>query len=253
MRFEVLGPLRVVDRGEAVVMTARKIETVLATLLIKSGQIVSVDQLVTEIWSQEPPRRAVNSVYVYISQLRKFLGRLSGEPRILTHAPGYSLDIRNEEFDLLLFQRLLGQGREQARAGRHEAADRLFTEALALWRGPTLAGLHDGPIATSFAAWTEAMRMECTENMIDSRLALGRHRELVGLLFTLIAEYPLREGFYRQLMIALERCERRADALQVYQSARRTLRGELGLAPGPALQAVQLSILRAGDRLPAAA
>lgn len=246
MRFEVLGPLRVVDHDETLAITAPKMEVVLATLLIKSGQIVSFDELVNEIWSSTPPRRAVNSIYVYISNLRKMLDR-SAEPRsrIHTHALGYSLSMQPGELDLFTFQQVLDRAREAARSERHETAARLFTEALGLWRGPALSGLDGGPIAASFLAWTGEMRIECIQRMVESRLALGQHRELVGLLQNLIPDFPLHEAFYRQLMLALYRCERRADALAVYRMARRTLQTELGLEPALPLRALHQHILTA--------
>jgi len=249
VRFEILGPLRVVDDTEPVRITARKVELLLATLLIRAGQVVSVDQLMTEVWNYNPPRRATDALYVYVSQLRKLLGRggPEGAHRIETRAPGYAFNVEEGELDLHTFQRLVNQGRDAARERRHTAASEAFGAALDLWRGPALEELRDGPVITGFVTWLDETRLECTEKLIEAKLALGRHSELIGLLYGLIADHPLCEPFYRQLMLALYRCERRADALMVYRTARETLHKQLGLEPGHALRELQQRILAADD------
>jgi SARP family transcriptional regulator, regulator of embCAB operon len=250
MRFEILGPLRVIDRDEVLTISAEKMEVLLATLLIRSGQVVSLNQLITEIWSEAPPRRATDALYVYISQLRKLLDRARpAESAIVTVAPGYRIELGHDELDLTIFQRHVHEGRAAARDGRRQDAARYFGQALDLWRGPTLIELRNGPIVTGFVSWLEEMRLECTERLMHSNLELGRHRELVPELFSLTAEYPLHEAFYRQLMLALYRSERRGDALRVYRSARRVLQDELGLEPGRALGDLQQRILAADGLL----
>ncbi len=246
MRYEVLGPLRVVKDGEVLGLSARKMEIVLAALLIRADQVVSVEQLITEVWGGSRPRRVHAALYVYISQLRKMLGAGSPSP-IVTRAPGYLLRTGTDEFDLHVFQRLADEGRAHARDGRHEEARAAFAAALGLWRGPALGELREGPIINGFAIWLEENRLECNELLVESSLRLGRHRELVSGLQRLIGEHPLHEAFYRQLMLALWRCERRADALTVYQTARTTLSRELGLEPGIRLRELQRSILASGE------
>ncbi|MFE2410974.1 BTAD domain-containing putative transcriptional regulator [Kitasatospora sp. NPDC059408] len=246
MRYEILGPLRVLDGEDVLMVTAPKVEVLLATLLIRAGQVVSLDQLVTEVWNHNPPRRATDALYVYISQLRKLLGR-NGRKPIQTRAPGYRLVTEEGELDLHVFQRLVNEGRAAHRDGRHAAAADAFGAALALWQGPALDELRDGPVITGFVTWLEETRLECTEKMIESNLVLGRHREVVGMLYGLIADHPLHEAFYRQLMTALYRSERRGDALRVYRTARGALQDQLGLEPGRALRELQQSILLADD------
>lgn len=246
MRYEILGRLRVVDGADTLTISARKIEVVLATLLIRSGQVVPLDQLVTEIWNYNPPRRATDALYVYISQLRKLLTRPGGDGNpIITRAPGYVLCPRTAELDFRSFQEYVNAGRAAAHGGRHEEAAAAFEGALALCRGPVLYELREGPIVSGFASWLEEVKLECTERLVESNLALGRHREMVGMLYSLVAEHPLHEPFYRQLMQALHRSERRADALKVYQMACRTLKEELGLEPARALRELQQRVLLA--------
>lgn len=250
MRYEILGPLRVVDEGGSSFISARKMEILLAVLLIRSDQVVATDQLMAEIWGDQIPRRAAAGLHVYISQLRKFLCRpyRPGSP-IVTRPPGYLLRLGSDEFDLTVFRRLVATGRTMVREGRHEEASVCFERALALWRGPTLDDLRIGPIVEGFMAWLAEIRMECVGMLVDSQLELGRHREIVGNLFSLTAEYPLREGFYRQLMLALYRSDRQADALKVYQAARKTLSEELGLEPCRVLRDLQRAILVADTQL----
>jgi DNA-binding SARP family transcriptional activator len=221
-------------------------EVLLVTLLIRAGQVVSLDQLVTEIWNHNPPRRSTAALYVYISQLRKLLSR-PDRPRspIITRAPGYVLCPYTDELDLEILQRLVNKGRDATRQGQHAAAASAFGEALGLWRGPVLSELRDGPIITGFVTWLEEVRLECTEKMVESNLTLGRHQETISFLYSQIADHPLHEAFYRQLMYALYRSERRADALNVYRLARQTLQAELGLEPGRALRDLQQNILLA--------
>jgi DNA-binding SARP family transcriptional activator len=248
VRYEILGPLCVTDAEAAASLSARKLEILLAVLLIRSNQLVTIDQLFTEIWQDNPPRRATASLHVYISQLRKFLSR-PGRPEspIVTRPPGYLLHVGPGELDMLDFQELVHRGRVQARAGQHEEACASFSASLDLWRGPVPRDLAGGPIVKGFVTWAEEAWLETIELLVESKLILGRYRECVGWLYSLIAENPLREAFYRQLMVALYRSERQADALRVYQSVRKSLRDELGLEPGRALQKLQQAILMADE------
>ncbi|MEV5829039.1 AfsR/SARP family transcriptional regulator [Spirillospora sp. NPDC052242] len=233
---------------ESLTVSARKMEIVLATLLTRAEQVVSIEQLVTELWGGSPPRRATAALYVYVSQLRKLLTGSTGRTGpISTRAPGYMLRTGADELDLHVFQRLMGEGRAALRSGDHPRAGRALETALGLWRGPALSELREGPIINGFAIWLEEMRLECNELLVEANLALGRHREMISVLRRMIADHPLHEAFYRQLMTALCRAERRADALVVYQNARATLNRELGLEPGRQLREMQHSILVSAD------
>jgi SARP family transcriptional regulator, regulator of embCAB operon len=250
LRYELLGPLRVVDAGAVSFVGPRKVEVLLALLLARADQVVSTDQLINEIWGDRPPRRANATIHVYVSQLRKFLsGAGCTFDPIVTRPPGYMLRTGSDSLDVHDFQRLVNQGRSAARTRQHEEAVTHFEAALALWRGPVLGDLRDGPAVNAFATWVEEVRLECLELLVEASLELGRHREIVGRLYTLTTEHPLREAFCRQLMLALYRSERQADALSVYQKVRQKLHGELGLEPCRALREVHHAILVADPQL----
>ncbi len=242
--YQVLGPLRVADEYRASSINARKVATLFAVLLIRSNQVVSTAALISELWGFSPPRRAVAGLHVYVSQLRKFLaacGRDSAE--LQTRSPGYLLAVEPDGLDLLLFLRRLSEGRAALRRGDHEAASDTLTMAYDLFHGAILADERGGDIVDSFVTWVEELRLECCEKLVECDFVLGRHRELVSFLRNLVAEYPLHEAFYQQLMLALHRSGRRAAALEVYQTARHTITSELGLEPGRAVRELHQAIL----------
>lgn len=244
LRYEILGPLRVIDGKNAKTIKAQKVEILLAALVIRSDQVVSTDQLFREIWGEKLPRSATAGLYVYISQIRKLLRHPGTETSpVLTRPPGYMLTLGSDGLDLHDFTRLLKEGRAHLRNGRYEPAVRSFEHALALCRGPLLADVARGPILQGFRTWLNEAQLECMESLMEARMALGHHRELVSDLYLLSTEHPLREAFHRQLMLALHHSGSRGDALLVYQKARRTLREELGVEPGRALQNIQRTIL----------
>ncbi|HEY7147208.1 MAG TPA: AfsR/SARP family transcriptional regulator [Streptosporangiaceae bacterium] len=246
MRYEILGPLRVTDGDRASFISAPKTEQLLAILLIRSGQVVTIDELIAELWGDHAPRRAVAGLYVYISQLRKFL-LAAGCPQdpILTRPSGYLMQVGAGELDFHLFQQLVNTGRLNVKERCFQEAAGSFGRALSLCRGPLLASLANGPIGYGFHAWFSEARLESEEMFIDAELQLGHHREVIGQLYSLTSENSLREAFYHQLMLALYRCDRQADALAVYRRARQTLNEELGLEPCRALQELHSGILRA--------
>jgi SARP family transcriptional regulator, regulator of embCAB operon len=251
MRYEILGPLRLRRGEEAAFVGARKVETLLAALLIRSDQVVAGGRLKEEIWGGSPPRRASAAMHVYVSQLRKILAhpRDSASP-IVTKPPGYMLQLGpDDELDVHEFEQRLRQGRAHIQQRRHQAACASLKSALDMWVGPALVGVSGGPMIGAFVAYLEDARVECYEMLLDAQLTMGRHRELVGQLQSLISDYPLSEVFYRQLMLALYRSERQAEALRVYDNARRVLQDELGLEPGQPLRELQRSILLADPRL----
>jgi DNA-binding SARP family transcriptional activator len=242
--------LRVVDGNECSTISARKIETVLAVLLIRCDQVVTLDRLIDEVWDHAPPRRAMAGLHVYISQVRKFLSRPGrADNPVVTQAPGYLLRRGDDEIDFHLFRAAVDRGRALRWDRRYEEAAACLEAALGLWRGPVLGDLRSGPIIEGFVTWLTEARHESQELLIDTSLRLGRHREVIGRLYSLAAENPLRETYYRQLMLALYRSDRRADALRVYRSARTMLKEELGLEPCQALRDLQQAILTADQRL----
>ncbi|MET7400747.1 AfsR/SARP family transcriptional regulator [Dactylosporangium sp. NPDC005572] len=249
MRYEVLGPLRVVHDGLPFSVGGHKVETLLTVLLARAGQLVTHDQLMSEMWGERPPRRATAGLHVYVSQLRKFLQR-SGrtDSPVVTRPAGYLLELGPDELDAHRFLELAGRGRAEIRELRHDAASETLSAALGLWRGQVLDDLRPGPILEGYVTSLMETRIECEELLIEARLHLGRHRELISPLYALTACNPLREALYHHLMLALYRSGRAADALQVFQSVRRLLHRELGLEPCRQLQDLQRAILSA-DRL----
>ncbi|GAA2347418.1 AfsR/SARP family transcriptional regulator [Streptomyces cuspidosporus] len=247
MRYEILGPLRVVDGPSITSLSARKVEVLLAALLVRADEVVSSEDLVKEIWGTRAPRQAIATLHVYVSQLRKFLRRPDRtESPIVTARGGYVLRLGADEADELdfhVFQDLVRQGSAARRAGRTQEACEAYEEGLDLWRGPVLEDLRDGAIVNGFVCWAEQSRLECVESFVDAGLELGRHREFVSFLYARIEELPLYEAFYRQLMLALYRSGCRADALSVYQSARTVLGEELGLEPSAALKRLHHAVL----------
>ncbi|MEV5985180.1 AfsR/SARP family transcriptional regulator [Streptomyces sp. NPDC052051] len=250
MRYEMLGSLHVVDdaMGESVAM-GRKAETLLAVLLVRAGQVVSTDELISELWNGAAPRRATAALHVYVSQIRKGLPRKeNGDSPVVTRQGGYLLRTERGEVDADEFLALVDRARTSYREGRHEGVVDACAKALELWRGPALGELIEGPVLFAHAAWLEETRLECLELMMEASLALGRHRQVVGHLQSLVVKYPLRETFYQLLMTALYRCDRQAEALQVYRLASRHLNEEIGIEPCRALKELHEAIL-VGDRL----
>ena len=213
-------------------------------LAVNAGKIVAADVLQDELWSGLPPERAAASLQVRVSELRGALRPAGLDQRLVTRPPGYLLRAEPEEIDASRFEALLASGREALASGDPQlAADHLRT-ALALWRGPALAGLADVPFARSEAARLDEARLAALELRIEAELASGGGTELVAELEVLTARYPLRERLWAQRMLALYRAGRQADALRCYQDLRAALTGELGIEPGSEARQLELLILR---------
>jgi DNA-binding SARP family transcriptional activator len=240
MEFRILGPLEVVDQGRRLPLGAPKQRALLAALLLRANEIVSADRLIDDLWNDRPPDTAAKVVQVYVSQLRKSLGE---DDRLLTRSPGYLLRVDAHELDAQRFELLFEEGRRALAAGDAREAATTIREALALWRGPPLADLAFEPFTQSEIARLEERKLAATIERIDADLALGRHADLIAELETLVADHPLQERLRAQLMLALYRSGRQAEALQTYQSGRLVLSGELGLEPGQALQNLERAIL----------
>jgi DNA-binding NarL/FixJ family response regulator/DNA-binding SARP family transcriptional activator len=242
VEYRILGPLEVVEGGEPVPLGRLKERLVLAVLLLHANDFVSRERLIDELWGESPPPTAKKAVNVYISQLRKALTRNGGDP-IATADGGYRLGVGAEKLDVGHMRQLLATAREHATAGELEAAAELLREALALWRGPTLAGLLLESHGRDEVAQLDELRLTALMERIDCDLALGRHEDVLGELHVLVGEHPLRERLRAQLMLALYRADRQAEALDAYQQARDVLVEELGIEPSPALQRLQQEIL----------
>jgi class 3 adenylate cyclase len=236
MQFRILGPLEVLENQRALSVGGSKQRGILAVLLLNANQVVPSARLIDALWEERPPATASKALQVYVSQLR---GKL-GKDRLHTQAPGYLLRVAGDELDLARFETLF----EQARQLEPEAAAAKLREALSLWRGPPLAEFAAQRFAQAGIARLEELRLACVEERIDADLARGRGAELVGELEGLVGEHPLRERLRAQLMLALYRSGRQAEALTAYQDARRVLVDELGIEPGTQLRKLEQAVLR---------
>jgi DNA-binding SARP family transcriptional activator len=246
LEFRILGPLEVVDETGLIALGGPKERAVLAILLLNANRVVSIDRLADHLYGEEPPASALTQIQAHISHLRKRLDPTlaAGSPGSLieTRAPGYLVRLAREQLDLRRFERLSAEAREASSRGDHDTAASRYRDALALWRGPALADLG-APLLQPAIARLEELRVAAIEDQVDAELALGRHGSLTGELEALVSERPLHERPHGQLMLALYRSGRQAEALDVYRRLRRTLVDELGLEPGPELQKLERAIL----------
>lgn len=240
MECRLLGPLQVLAANRELALGGAKQRALFAILSLRANQVVSTDRLAEDLWAAARPQSAENVIQVYVSRLRKCIGAT----RIVTRAPGYLLVLEPDEIDVAHFERLAEQGRRAFRGRDYDAAAEALRDALNVWRGGALADLAYEPFAQAEILRLEEARLAVLEDRIEADLALGRHAELVGELEALIAQNPLRERLRGQLMLALYRARRQAEALAVYRRTRKTLVSELGLEPGPALQRLATAILR---------
>jgi len=237
--FRILGPFEVVEGDRPVAVGGPKPRALLAVLVLHRGEVVSSDRLIDALWGERPPATAAKTVQVFVSSLRKTLG----DGLLVTRGRGYMLEIDAGQLDLDRFEQLAAEGRSALESDDPQLAARRLREGLALWRGPPLADLAYESFAQAAIGRLEEERLATLEDRIDADLALGRHAALVGELEALVAEHPLRERLQGQLMLALYRSGRQADALERYQRARRGLVDELGIEPGPALKELERAIL----------
>ena len=244
MEFRILGPLEVREGGAPLEIGAGKQRALLAVLLLQAGTAVPVERLIDALWDENPPASAVNSVHVYVSQLRKLLG-----PRLVTRAHGYALELEPGELDAQRFLGLLAESRERLAGGDPDGAAALLRDGFALWRGPPLADFAYERFAQAEVRRLEDMRLVATEERIEADLQRGLDSELVPELELLAAEHPLRERLRGQLMLALYRSGRQAEALAAFRTGRDAMIEDVGLDPAPALKELQAAILRQDPRL----
>jgi len=248
-QFRILGPIEAVVDERLATLGAPKQRALLALLLLNRRRVVSAEQLVDGLWGEDPPASAAQSLQVYVHGLRRALG----SERIETAGRGYRAVVDEEELDLDRFERSLERGRAALQAGRVDDAEEELRHALALWRGPALADLPEKTRRAAEAERLEELRLIALELRLDAELASGRHAAVVAELEALTAEHPYRERFLEQRLLALYRCGRQAEALEVYRDARRALADELGLEPTPSLQELERAILRQDASLAAPA
>src|SRR5215469_11875331 len=246
-QFHILGPLEVVRSGCAVPLGGRRQRAVLALLLLEANRVVSFDRLAEDVWGGHPPQGSVTTLHSYVFRLRRALepDRLPGVAGdvLVTKDRGYLLRVSREQLDAAIFEEGATAGRAALEAGRYAGAAQTLRQALGLWRGPVLADLADYAFARPEAARLEELRLAAVEDRIDADLALGHHQALTGELERLAGEYPVRERLHGQLMVALYRCGRQAEALAAYRRVRGLLAGELGIDPAEPLQRLHGSVL----------
>jgi DNA-binding SARP family transcriptional activator/ABC-type branched-subunit amino acid transport system substrate-binding protein/streptogramin lyase len=237
----LLGPFEILVEGERVDVRGGKQRELLAILLAHSNEVVSSDRLIEGLWRDAPPPSALKTLQTLISRLRSDLASASGA--LETEGYGYRLRVEPEHLDAETFRAGVEEGRSALARGDADAAAEKLRAALALWRGPALAEFRYDDFAQAEIARLEELRLAAQEERIAADLELGRHQELVVELEELVAEHPLRERLRGQLMLALYRAGRQAEALAMYDEGRRALAEELGLEPGEALQQLQRQIL----------
>jgi DNA-binding SARP family transcriptional activator len=244
LHYQLLGTLRIIKPDHHVVPTLpRQVQVLLTILLMQANQTISSSGLIDQLWNENPPRRADAAMHVYVSQLRKHLAHEGDQP-VLTKKPGYQITLHTDELDLYVFRKLMQQARKSLRAKKYDEAGRTLGEALGMWRGPVLPDLQENATVRAHTVWLEELRAECTEMFMETQIMLGRARHTIGMLRDLTRLHPLHEAYHRQLITALYATDRRAEALQAYESARRVITTELGVEPCKALRELYHRILR---------
>ena len=241
MEFRLLGPVEALRDGSAVPIGGAKPRALLALLLLRANEVVPRDELVEALWPERPPGASAHSLDVQVSRLRK---AFEPDELVVTRSGGYVLQVDPGDVDAHVFERLLDEGRRENAAGRPTVALEVLDRAADLWRGAPLADVAYEEFAHAEVRRLEELRLAATEEQIDAKLALGRHETLVPEIEALLAKHPLRERLVGQLMLALYRSGRQAEALRTYADARRRLVEEVGIEPAPQLQRLEQAILR---------
>ncbi len=251
MEFRVLGPLEVLDGDVSLSLGGAKQRALLAYLVVRANRVVSTESLIDVLWGEDSPETATHTLHVYVSQLRKVL-RESGSSdgaELATEGRGYVLRVEEDDIDLDRFERMVAAGREALAEGEDaEAASRL-RQALGLWRGSPLSDLPYEGFPRQEITRLEELHLAAIEDRIEADLRLGRHTQLVGEIQALVRDHPLRERICGQLMLALYRSGRQAEALQVYRDTQVVLNTELGIDPSSSLQRLEGEILRQDPEL----
>ena len=240
MQARILGPFQLEEGGRHIPVGGVRQRAVLVSLLLHANEVVPSEQLLMDLWGEDSPPSAANSLQAAISRLRRALP----PGRLITRAPGYALRIFPEELDVGQFEQLVSEGREALTAGAAAQAAQTLSQALSLWRGPALADFRYEPFAQAEIARLEDLHLTCLEERVEADLALGSAGVLVAELRQLVSEHPVRERLRGQLMLALYRDGRQTEALDVYRELCSLLRDELGLEPSPHLRELETAILR---------
>jgi DNA-binding SARP family transcriptional activator len=251
VRFGILGPVEALAGEQPVAVGGPRQVALLAFLLVHANRAVSLDELIDALWGEQDLAGAVKRVQVAIARLRKALGTddATGDSPLRSTAGGYLLAVRPGQLDAEMFREQIETGRVVLESGDAARAAELFREALKLWRGPPLPEVAYESFAQVEIRRLEELRLTGIEARVEADLRSGRHAAVIGELHALLAAHPTRERLAELLMLALYRCGRQADALEIYQQVRARLAAELGLEPGPALRALQLQILEQASSL----
>ncbi|MFN3006606.1 AfsR/SARP family transcriptional regulator [Mycolicibacterium wolinskyi] len=238
MHYLLLGPMSVVRDDQLVGLGGLRQRGVLAALLLAGGRTIDTDALVDMVWGDTPPPKPIASLRAYIANLRRIL---SGD-RLVTDHNGYRLNLGSDLVDIREFESLVCDGRRLLAAGDDVAAARVLECSLRLWRGTPLADFRDQAFVHHEVHRLQALRVDALEARFDAQLGMGRNWELIAPLESEVAAHPLREKLWAQLMLAMYRAGRRADALQAYRRAHALLDAELGVEPGAELQRIAAAI-----------
>jgi len=255
MEFSILGPVEVTVSGRPLELSGARARAVLATLIVHANHVVAAEQLLDELWPLQPADRALSSLQVRMSELRKVLRSAADSPgadRLSTRPPGYLLRVTPAELDSCRFTELTAAAAAAMAGGNPAIALHRLDEALRLWRGPALAGI-DAPSARTEAGRLGELRLAALEARAEALLECGKFGDAIVELETLTAANPLRERLWSLRMLALYRAGRQADALRAYRDLRAILAGELAIEPGPALRDLHTGILRQDPALDRAA
>ncbi|WJK38703.1 BTAD domain-containing putative transcriptional regulator [Solwaraspora sp. WMMA2056] len=244
VQFRLLGPFDMLVDGRPENIRGTRQRVILATLLLEFGKVIPAERLITAVWDERPPSTAQAQIYIAISKLRSQLDQLGIPDVIVTHGKGYSVQVAGESVDAHHFRQLVALGRDAARTGQHATAVRTLRRGLGLWRGEAVSDVRSR-LVQSAAVQLNEDRLAVTEECLGLELELGRHHELVGELRQFVVAHPLREKGHAQLMLALYRDGRQAEALEAFRQARTMLVEEHGLDPGDDLRDMERAILEA--------
>jgi DNA-binding SARP family transcriptional activator len=250
--FGLLGPLLVVDLyGAAILVPQAKQRVVMAALLLNANTTVSSTQIANALWEDQTPPSGMAAIRTYVARLRRTLGQVG--TRLVSRPTGYAIEIRDAaELDLSTLERLRRELRAAADSGQWERVVLTSGRALNLWRGVPLEDVPSPTLRRTATESLEELRLELITTRIDAELCLGQDRHVVAELRQLASEHPLREHIQAQLALSYYRCGRQFEALKVYQTARASLVGELGIEPGPELRELHRRILTADPVLDSA-
>jgi DNA-binding SARP family transcriptional activator len=260
MQFKILGPLEVLTGNHrSLSLGASKTGQLLALLLVRAGETVSVDTLMEELWGDRPPRSALTTLQTYVYHARRMFAReelTEGRQLLTTRPPGYSLELAEDEVDARVFESRVRGATGLLDSGHPQSALVLLEEGLRLWRGPAFSSVVAGSVLDAHACHLGELRIHATQLRITAERSIGRQPELIPELRSLVATHPLNEWFHAQLIELLYRSGRRAEALEAFHRLRMLLRRELGVDPSPEIQRLHLEVLQGGrqreapDRLP---